>query len=166
MGLRGDWMAARPRWVRCNRTSHAADPVNAFHGRSTAAPLTLAGPARCRPAAAKRTVNHLPWQSLGFAFHYKCCNIGTVSTQNEQKLKKFLDRHRAGTVCLAAWLEKSGISRDLQKRYRRSGWLESIGKSRHSLDTSSILLSMASSKSCPISPDKRNTRCFSALKIS
>ncbi|HQU46573.1 MAG TPA: type IV toxin-antitoxin system AbiEi family antitoxin [Pirellulales bacterium] len=53
--------------------------------------------------------------------------MGTVSTQTEQKIKSFLAWHKPGTVCLAAWLEKSGISRDLQKRYRRSGWLESVG---------------------------------------
>ena len=39
-----------------------------------------------------------------------------------------LDQHRPGTVSLAPWLERLGISRDLQKRYRRSGWLESVGK--------------------------------------
>ncbi len=42
-------------------------------------------------------------------------------------LTKLLDTHRPGTVLLAPWLERLGISRDLQKRYRRSGWLESIG---------------------------------------
>lgn len=53
--------------------------------------------------------------------------MGTVSTQNEQKIKTLLDQHKPGTVCLASWLEAIGISRDLQKRYRRSGWLESLG---------------------------------------
>jgi hypothetical protein len=50
-----------------------------------------------------------------------------VSTQNESKLTKLLQHHKPGTVCLPAWLEKIGISRDLQKRYRHSGWLQSIG---------------------------------------
>jgi hypothetical protein len=50
-----------------------------------------------------------------------------VSTQNESKITKLLDRHRPGTVLLASWMEGIGISRDLQKRYRRSGWLESVG---------------------------------------
>ncbi len=45
----------------------------------------------------------------------------------ESNLKKLLELHRPGTVSLASWLQKQGISRDLQKRYRRSGWLESIG---------------------------------------
>jgi len=50
-----------------------------------------------------------------------------MSTQNEQKLKKVLDSHLRGTVVLAKWLEAMGISRELQKRYRQSGWLESVG---------------------------------------
>jgi hypothetical protein len=45
----------------------------------------------------------------------------------ESKLKKMLALHRPGTVYLASWLEKQGISRDLQKGYRRGGWLESVG---------------------------------------
>lgn len=39
-----------------------------------------------------------------------------------------LDQHKPGTVCLGAWLESLSISNDLQKRYRRSGWLAAIGK--------------------------------------
>jgi hypothetical protein len=50
-----------------------------------------------------------------------------MSTQKESKLKKVLDAHRSGTVLLAKSLEKMGISRELQKTYRKSGWLESIG---------------------------------------
>jgi hypothetical protein len=51
-----------------------------------------------------------------------------MSTRKEQKITKLLDQHKPGTVSLAPWLERLGISRDLQKRYRRSGWLESVGK--------------------------------------
>lgn len=40
---------------------------------------------------------------------------------------KLLNLHRVGTVCLASWLAGIGISYDLQKRYRKSGWLKSIG---------------------------------------
>ncbi len=40
---------------------------------------------------------------------------------------KLLDAHLSGTVYVAAWLEGRGITRDLQKHYRRSGWLESVG---------------------------------------
>jgi Transcriptional regulator, AbiEi antitoxin, Type IV TA system/Transcriptional regulator, AbiEi antitoxin N-terminal domain len=50
-----------------------------------------------------------------------------MSTQNESKLKKMLDQHRQGTVALPKWLESLGISRELQKSYRKSGWLETIG---------------------------------------
>lgn len=51
-----------------------------------------------------------------------------MATNNEQKIKKLLGLHQPGTVCLAAWLEGFSISRNLQTYYRRSGWLEAIGK--------------------------------------
>lgn len=51
-----------------------------------------------------------------------------MSTTGEQKIQVLLDQHKPGTVCLASWLESLGISHDLQKRYRRSGWLAAIGK--------------------------------------
>lgn len=50
-----------------------------------------------------------------------------MSTNSDSKLKKLLDLHTPGTVLLASWLEKQGISRSLQARYRRSGWLASVG---------------------------------------
>ena len=50
-----------------------------------------------------------------------------MSTTNEIKLKKLLDLHVSGTVILASWLEANGFSYDLQQRYRKSGWLESVG---------------------------------------
>lgn len=50
-----------------------------------------------------------------------------MDTQKESKLKKMLDLHRQGTVALPKWLEGLGISRELQKSYRKNGWLESIG---------------------------------------
>jgi hypothetical protein len=43
------------------------------------------------------------------------------------KLKKLLDLHVSGTIILASWLEANGFSYDLQQRYRKSGWLESVG---------------------------------------
>ena len=43
------------------------------------------------------------------------------------KLRTLLDTHVPGTVCVASWLEAHGISRDLQKHYRSSGWLETVG---------------------------------------
>jgi hypothetical protein len=54
--------------------------------------------------------------------------MGTVSTPSEKKIQKMLDKHKLGTVCLSTWLESLNILKDLQKRYRRSGWLASIGK--------------------------------------
>jgi len=51
-----------------------------------------------------------------------------MTTGNGNKLKKLLEVHTPGTVCLASWLEAQGLSHDLQKHYRRSGWLESIGR--------------------------------------
>ncbi len=51
-----------------------------------------------------------------------------MTTNNERKLKKLLDSVQPGTVCLASWLEEQGISRDLQQYYRKSGWLESVGR--------------------------------------
>ena len=50
-----------------------------------------------------------------------------MSTNNEIKIKKFLDLHVPGTVILASWLDKNGFSYDLQQRYKKSAWLESIG---------------------------------------
>ena len=50
-----------------------------------------------------------------------------MSIQNEEKLKKLLAFHLPGTAYVTPWLERQGISRALQQRYRSSGWLESIG---------------------------------------
>ena len=50
-----------------------------------------------------------------------------MSTNNGIKLKKLLDLHVPGTIILASWLEANGFSYDLQQRYRKSGWLESVG---------------------------------------
>lgn len=51
-----------------------------------------------------------------------------MTTQNETKLKTLLNNMKPETVGLASWLEELGISRDLQKHYRNSGWLESMGR--------------------------------------
>ena len=50
-----------------------------------------------------------------------------MSTNNVIKLKKLLDLHVPGTILLASWLDANGFSHDLQQRYRKSGWLESVG---------------------------------------
>ena len=51
-----------------------------------------------------------------------------MATDNESKLKILLDSLSQGAICLAPWLEKQGISRDLQQYYCKSGWLESVGR--------------------------------------
>ena len=51
-----------------------------------------------------------------------------MTTQNETKLKTLFNNIQPGTVVLAPWLEKLGISRNLQKHYIRSGWLETLGR--------------------------------------
>ena len=50
-----------------------------------------------------------------------------MSTENEIKIKKLLEHHVPNTVLLSSWLDARGYSYDLQKRYKASGWLESIG---------------------------------------
>ncbi|MBE0678723.1 MAG: type IV toxin-antitoxin system AbiEi family antitoxin [Bacteroidales bacterium] len=50
-----------------------------------------------------------------------------MTTNNNRKLMNLLSSHVPGTVLLASWLEKKGISRDLQQYYVKSGWLESYG---------------------------------------
>lgn len=45
---------------------------------------------------------------------------------------------RPGAVCLAAWLEQQGISRDLQQYYVRSGWLEAIGRGAYARPGQSV----------------------------
>ncbi len=51
-----------------------------------------------------------------------------MTTYNETYLTKLINSVRPGTVVLASWLEEIGISRNLQKHYRNSGWLESMGR--------------------------------------
>jgi hypothetical protein len=50
-----------------------------------------------------------------------------MSTRKEDKLKYMLEAHKPGVPFLSGWLEEHGISRDLQKRYRKSAWLSSLG---------------------------------------
>src|SRR6056297_676697 len=50
-----------------------------------------------------------------------------MTTNYGKKLMSLLSNHVPGTVLLASWLEKNGISRDLQQYYLKSGWLESYG---------------------------------------
>lgn len=50
-----------------------------------------------------------------------------MSTNNESKINQSLQSIPEGTVVLASWLIKRGYSLDLQKRYRKSNWLVSVG---------------------------------------
>lgn len=50
-----------------------------------------------------------------------------MTTNSTRKLKTLWEQQQPGTVALASWLEKIGISRDLQQHYRKSGWLETVG---------------------------------------
>ncbi|MFA9389671.1 MAG: type IV toxin-antitoxin system AbiEi family antitoxin [Prolixibacteraceae bacterium] len=50
-----------------------------------------------------------------------------MSTSNEIKIKKLIELHVPGTILLASWLTQNGFSHDLQQRYRKSDWLESVG---------------------------------------
>jgi Transcriptional regulator, AbiEi antitoxin, Type IV TA system/Transcriptional regulator, AbiEi antitoxin N-terminal domain len=51
-----------------------------------------------------------------------------MNTKIEPKLQKLWQILTPKTVCTASWLVDQGFSHSLQKRYRRSGWLESIGQ--------------------------------------
>jgi hypothetical protein len=53
--------------------------------------------------------------------------IGTMSTDTKSKINKLLNDMPHGAVLLSFWLSEQGYSLDLQKRYKKSGWLESIG---------------------------------------
>jgi hypothetical protein len=70
---------------------------------------------------------HVRFLNIVIAKVYKIFYIGTMSTSIQLKINKLLSTHLSGTVLLAAWLTKQGYSLDLQKRYRKSNWLKSIG---------------------------------------
>ena len=50
-----------------------------------------------------------------------------MSTLNQTKINHLLTATPSGTVVLSSWLIEQGYSADLQKRYRKSHWLESLG---------------------------------------
>ena len=50
-----------------------------------------------------------------------------MTTNYDKILMNLLSNHVPGTVFLASWIEKNGISRDLQQYYLKSGWLQSYG---------------------------------------
>ena len=51
-----------------------------------------------------------------------------MTTKNKTYLKKISELLIPGTVVTSSWLEGFGISRDLQKYYLKSVWLEPIGR--------------------------------------
>jgi hypothetical protein len=50
-----------------------------------------------------------------------------MSTSNASKISQLMQLQPRGTVLLSSWLIRVGYSRELQKRYKSSKWLESIG---------------------------------------
>ena len=52
----------------------------------------------------------------------------TVSLHSQTKINQLLQSWPSGTVGLTVWLEEAGISRQLQQRYLKTGWLESISR--------------------------------------
>lgn len=54
-----------------------------------------------------------------------------MTTYRETYLKKLFKTLQPGCVVTADWLETCGISRNLQKYYLKSGWLESFGRSAY-----------------------------------
>jgi hypothetical protein len=50
-----------------------------------------------------------------------------MSTNQESKLNLLLNAQPSGAVLTSAWLADQGYSLDLQKRYKKSRWFESIG---------------------------------------
>ncbi|MBD0780119.1 type IV toxin-antitoxin system AbiEi family antitoxin [Maribacter sp. ANRC-HE7] len=50
-----------------------------------------------------------------------------MSTDKKIKINQLLSTQPSGIVYLSSWLVKEGYSLDLQKRYRNSDWLTSIG---------------------------------------
>ncbi len=51
-----------------------------------------------------------------------------MTTPNKTFLKSLQRNIKPDTVILASWLSSMGISKDLQKYYLSSGWLEAIGR--------------------------------------
>lgn len=50
-----------------------------------------------------------------------------MSTETKKKLNYLLNLQPLGTVLTTTWLVEQGYSLDLQKRYKKSQWFESIG---------------------------------------
>jgi hypothetical protein len=50
-----------------------------------------------------------------------------MNTSNESKINQLLRSVPSGAVLLSSWMKSNGYSLDLQRVYRNSNWLESIG---------------------------------------
>ncbi|MEM7086428.1 MAG: type IV toxin-antitoxin system AbiEi family antitoxin [Bacteroidota bacterium] len=50
-----------------------------------------------------------------------------MNTQKPSKINQLLFSQPSGVVLVSSWLTRQGYSLDLQKSYRKSGWLESMG---------------------------------------
>lgn len=50
-----------------------------------------------------------------------------MSTGRRSKINQLFNSQPPGIVLQSSWLAQRGYSHELQKRYRKSGWLESIG---------------------------------------
>lgn len=50
-----------------------------------------------------------------------------MSTEKGTKINKLLHSQPSGIVLQSAWLAERGYSHDLQQRYKKSNWLQSIG---------------------------------------
>lgn len=52
---------------------------------------------------------------------------GTMSAEISSKINLLLSSQPQGVIFLSKWLNEQGYSYELQKRYRKSRWLESVG---------------------------------------
>ncbi|MBK7966331.1 MAG: type IV toxin-antitoxin system AbiEi family antitoxin [Bacteroidetes bacterium] len=50
-----------------------------------------------------------------------------MNTENQSKINQLLSSQPTGTIMLAFWLKEQGYSLELQKRYKKSRWLEAVG---------------------------------------
>lgn len=50
-----------------------------------------------------------------------------MNTENQSKINQLLSSQPAGTIMQSFWLKEQGYSFELQKRYKKSRWLEAIG---------------------------------------
>ena len=54
-----------------------------------------------------------------------------MTTEKRTKINQLLHDEPPGVVLLSSWLANRGYSIDLQKHYRKTNWLQSIGRGAH-----------------------------------